>query len=138
MKILNRQIHDSLIKLAPQIAFSVEYNIDPNFQWDGDGPDPRDDGYDPYDVDVFARAIVDGQTVAGQNSLGGTYEKPGEWDKDIGGYLPQMLDEAIDDLLQNNHSLPKNIIAQASKVQKYLKDYMHRSYEKQTRKRQQA
>jgi len=91
-------IFSRLKKVAPNIAFSVAYTEDPNYRWDGDGPDPAEEGYVAYDVDVYARAIEDGEIVEGQASMGGTYEIPGEFDPDIGGYLPQMLAEAIDEL----------------------------------------
>lgn len=91
-------IFAALRRIAPNIAFSVEHTEDPNYRWDGDGPDPAEDGYVAYDVDVFARAIEGGEIVEGQDSLGGVYEIPGEFDPDIGGYLPQMLAGAIDEL----------------------------------------
>lgn len=140
MQIGNKTLRTKLAKLAPNISFSVEYTLDPHFQWDGDGPDPRDDGFEPFDVDVFARAIVAGETLEGRNSLGGCYEKPGEWEPDIGGYLPQMLDEAIDELALDRQrtfpkTFPKSIATQARAAKKYLSDYMHRSYVAQQRKR---
>lgn len=89
-----------LRKIAPSISFSVELSEDHNYRWDGDGPDPAEDGYVPYDVDVTAKAIVDGDEIVGRASLGGHYQKPGEPDPEIGGYLPQMLQEAADELLK--------------------------------------
>jgi len=97
-----------LAKAAPHIAFSVSYVEDPNFVWDGDGPDPREEGYAPYDVTVTAHTIINGVSFEGNNYLGGTYEKwgprghgPENPEPDIGGYLPQMIDEALDDLKAN-------------------------------------
>jgi hypothetical protein len=92
-----------LAKAAPHIAFSVSYVEDPNFVWDGDGPDPKEDGYAPYDVTVTVHTIINGVKFEGDNYLGGTYEKwgsqgPEDPEPDIGGYLPQMIEEALDDL----------------------------------------
>ncbi len=93
-----RVIKNTLKKIAPSIAFVVKWIPDNNFVWDGDGPDPADEGYMAYDVDVSAMAVINGERLWGVNSLGGVYTKPDEQDPDIGGYLIQMLDEALADL----------------------------------------
>lgn len=98
MPIAAPAILDGLKKHAPLIAFSVSWTPDPNFVWDGDGPDPADEGYEAHDVDVFARAVVEGELMEGRDSLGGAYERPGSFDPDIHGYLPQMFQEAVDEL----------------------------------------
>lgn len=91
-------ILSGLKRIAPNVCFSTSWTEDPNFRWDGDGPDPAEEGYMAYDVDVRAVAIVRGEFREGNASLGGSYSKPGEHDKDIHGYLPQMLAEAAADL----------------------------------------
>lgn len=136
MQIQNKTIRAQLAKLAPSIAFSIDYEHDPSFHWDGDGPDPRHEGFEPFNVDVVAKVIANGQIYEGRNYLGGCYEKPGEWDEDIGGYLPQMLDEALGDLVRDFRSvLHPNIIKQANAALKYLKSYMHRTSMAQRRGR---
>lgn len=92
------QIFSRLKELAPLVAFTVTHAPDHYFSWDGDGPDPRDEGYDPHDVTVSAATIHAGTVATGENYLGGHYIKPGEPDPEISGYLPQMLDEAADEL----------------------------------------
>jgi hypothetical protein len=91
----------ALVAVAPNIAFDVIWEVDPNFTWDGDGPDPvEDQGIFPHDVEVRAMAILDGELKVGSDYLGGCY---GEWDSadaEIGGYLNQMLEEALDELLK--------------------------------------
>lgn len=131
---MNAKIKKALKKVAPSISFSVFYTIDHNFRWDGDGPDPVDEGFDAYDVDVYARTVVDGDILEGRASLGGTYEKPGTKDPDIGGYLPQMLEEAVDELLRHG-GLPANIVKDGKAAQKFLKAYMKHSYAKQMKGR---
>src|SRR5262245_24213466 len=88
----------NLKKLCPNISFKTTWTPDPSFRWDGDGPDPVEEGYQAYDVDVYATVIVRGDTTEGRQSLGGSYSQPGHHDPDIHGYLPQMLEEALNDL----------------------------------------
>lgn len=38
-------IFTELKKIAPSIAFSVRREEDSNYRWDGDGPDPAEEGY---------------------------------------------------------------------------------------------
>ena len=121
-----------LKKIAPQIAITTERQEDPNFVWDGDGKDPSEDGYVAYDVDVFARAIVDGETVEGRASLGGVYEQPGEEDADIGGYFAQMVDEALDELIAE---VDGQIKKQAQDAKKFMKGVMSQNYAASRRRR---
>lgn len=87
-----------LAELAPSVAFSMYRTNDHHFSWNGDGPDPRDSGLDPYDVDFYARAIVGGEILEGSASLGGSYFQDDEPIGDAHGYLNQKLDEAADEL----------------------------------------
>jgi hypothetical protein len=112
--------------IAPSIAFGVDYEVDPNFVWDGDGPDPREEGFEAYDIDVSATAVEDGKMVVGHGYLGGSYERPGEFDPDIGGYLPQMLQEAVQDLATQ---VSGDLLAQANAADKYLDEVLHLRYE---------
>lgn len=129
-KRFSREFED-LKRIAPSIAFSVTWEIDPYFRWDGDGPDPRGEGYEPHDVDVRARAIVGGEVVEGFASLGGVYEKLGEFDPDIHGYLLEMLDEAVDDL---SKEVSGRLLTEAKAARRYLKKAMHARYEAQQRR----
>lgn len=115
--------------IAPSIAFSVTFSRDPNFVWDGDGPDPRELGYEAYDIDVYARAIVKGEEVEGHHSLGGSYYKPGRFDPDVHGYLPQMLGDALDDVYEQ---LSGSVLAEeALQADLYLKYIMRKRWKAQ-------
>lgn len=98
MKTSPKGILAHLRGIAPDIAISIAWEEDPNYVWDGDGPDPQEEGYVPHDVFVYARAIIQGALVEGENNLGGVYARPGEKDPDISGYFPQMVQEALDEL----------------------------------------
>jgi hypothetical protein len=117
-------------KVAPSIAIAVSYELDRYFQWDGDGPDPSEEGYNPYDVTVKASTIANGEELHGEAHLGGTYEKSvSEADPEINGYLNQMVDEALDELAKQPVS--KNIIVQIKKAQTCLQREREHSYRKQ-------
>lgn len=132
MQISPAAIFEKLKRISPNISFSVEHTEDPNYVWDGDGSDPVDEGYVAYDVDVYARAIEGGETVEGQDSLGGVYEIPGEIDKDIGGYLPQMLEEAIIELMGHLRvQVSDTLQAQGMAALNYLKEVTHARHEEQ-------
>lgn len=120
---LDRKLREKLARLAPQISVMVTYEEDPGYEWDGDGPDPRSEGYEPYDVIVSAETISAGTSVHGASHLGGVYERPGQWDPTVGGYLPQMVDEALDDLLKNLRAAKvptKTYAAQAKRIRDHL------------------
>ena len=82
----------------PEIAITVSRIIDEYFRWDGEGPDPVKRGYYPYDVDVKATCIINGTVFEGSASLGGSYFKENEPINEIHGYLPQMVEEAIEQM----------------------------------------
>lgn len=86
---------ESLRLSNPEIAITVHWQHDPNYQWDGDGPDPEIDGYLPHDVEVRASKVVAGGIVTGSTYLGGCYAIPDDFDAEIDGYLDQMIDEAL-------------------------------------------
>lgn len=94
------EILAKLKQLAPNIAITTATTPDPHFEWDGDGPDPQDEGYEPCDVDVTATAILDGELVEGEASMGGHYVSDDDPDPDFGGYLPQMIEESLQDLAE--------------------------------------
>ena len=71
MDISPQAIFRKLKEIAPDIAFAVEWEEDPGFVWDGDGPDPRDEGYIPHDVRVSAKTIIHGEEYEGVEYLGG-------------------------------------------------------------------
>lgn len=98
------------LKIArPEVAVIVTWEIDHDYEWDGDGPDPIKEGYYPHTVDVVAYAIREGKLYEGCASLGGCYSKginypdihgylDGINDPDIHGYLDQLVNDAVRDL----------------------------------------
>jgi hypothetical protein len=82
----------------PGVAIVVSRQPDPSFVWDGDGPDPVEDGFSAYDVTVQAIRVLDGRRIIGEAHLGGSYYRLGEPTGEINGYLPQMIDEAVHEL----------------------------------------
>lgn len=90
---------ETLRQTNPEIAISVHWEVDECFQWDGDGPDPQDEGYEPHNVTVTASAIREGVLIQSHAYLGGCYSADGgEDDPEISGYLDQLIDEAVADL----------------------------------------
>ena len=99
------QILETLRKLAPSVSVAVHWEPD------GDAPfseishcfdDPDPDDWQAWQSEVVARAIVRGNEVCGNAHLGGTWEKsadhPATSNPDISGYLPQMIEEALQEL----------------------------------------
>lgn len=88
------------IKLArPEIAVTVTWEHDPDFEWDADGPDPQGEGYLPYNVTVTAYRVANGDLIRGQAHLGGCYSaNGGQDDPEVSGYLPQLVREAVSEL----------------------------------------
>lgn len=82
-------------------VFSVSRTVDENYRWDGDGPDPVEEGFDPCDVDVSAKCIIGGQEIEANTYLGGSYFKQDEPCDDVHGYLPQMLEESTEELIHH-------------------------------------
>jgi hypothetical protein len=114
-----------LKKIAPSVVF------------DGDGPDPRDEGFIPYDITVEAITIVDGELWQESVFLGGSYMKPEDFDIDIHGYLPQMLQEAARNLSE------KYVAAWSERTEKelaaavaYLTKVMKERYDREERRRE--
>lgn len=124
-------IFRELRRISPDIAFAINWQEDPHFEWDGDGPDPRDEGFVPYDADVTAKTIIHGEEYEGKDSLGGVYDLPGEKDLDVHGYLPGMLHSALKELLGD---LP-DTMSQATEAMNYLEMVMQHRHANQISKR---
>lgn len=120
------QILERLRTIAPHIAFDVSYEQDPSFVWDGDGPDPADDGFYAVDVTVSAKTILKGVAFEGNAYMGGHYLEYGEKpDGDIGGYLPQMLEEAAEELkpeVESNFHLRSDVLTAIDFLRQEMKD----------------
>ena len=128
------EIAARLAVLAPSISFSVSREIDENYRWDGDGEDPTENGFDAYTITVTARAIVDGQIVEGDSSLGGSYFQDDEPTGEIHGYLLQMLAEAVCELRDSLARLGGYIgqkKEQLNAALAYITDAMQKAYDAQ-------
>lgn len=83
----------------PDIAITVSWEFDPSFDWDGDMEDPAldpDNPLFPHDVTVTASIIRKGVLIQDSVYLGGCYAfYNGPYDEEVNGYLPQMIDDAI-------------------------------------------
>lgn len=87
----------------PDIVIEVTRIADHDTRWDGD--DPIGDEFDCFDHEVTAYTIRNGVRIEGTATLGGSWYDLDDHDAhnqaciaEISGYLPQMIDEAIDEL----------------------------------------
>lgn len=94
-----REMIERLKRERPGVSISVLWEVDDYYTWDGDGPDPIEDGLFPHTVQVTAAAIIDGVMITREAYLGGCYS---EWGgprcPEVHGYLPQMIEEALEEL----------------------------------------
>ena len=129
---MNAAIHEQLKKLAPHVRFETSRELDESFVWDGDGPDPIDEGYEPYDVTVRVFIVHSGEVLDAYSHLGGSYYLPDEEIGDIHGYLPQMLQEAVREVMESNELLPRDSQYRELEVaDRFLTDEMQRRYDEQ-------
>lgn len=98
MKTTSKSVLNALLTAAPGIAFSVVWERDDRFKWDGDGPDPKKRGYWPHDVTVTAKCVIAGTLHEGNAYLGGSYIRPERPCPEIHGYWLQMACEAVEEL----------------------------------------
>lgn len=102
MRCNGKELIEALRTERPDVAIRVTKELDDTYVWDGDGPDPADDGFAAYTVKVEAITIRNGKAYTGTAYLGGSYYKYGEpvdlIHEDVGGYLPQLIDEALKEL----------------------------------------
>ncbi len=131
------QYLETLKEIAPSIALEQGRTIDEYYQWDGDGPDPAEEGYAAYYVTVKATAIVNGSKISGNDSLGGCYYQHGETIGEIHGYLPQMLESAIEELLTYG-DLTGDIKSQGEAALKFCQELMRQKYNEQITAKQAA
>lgn len=108
-----------LAAIAPSVSIEILWSHDSDLsdiRKDCDMPadtDPND--WQAWQSEVRASAIVGGKTVSGSAYLGGTWEKacdhPAKSNPEISGYLPQMIYEALGDLLALAPELSEQINA---------------------------
>ena len=90
--------HEKLKIEFPEIYIYVLWEYDEEYEWDGDGPDPQDEGYLPHNVTVCAEKIVNGERLTGFAYLGGCYKLPDEENEEVDGYFEELAREAISNL----------------------------------------
>ncbi len=130
-----QRLQTKLGEIAPSISFEVTWDEDVYHVWDGDGPDPREEGYVPHNVDVTASAIVKGRAIEGVNYLGGVYDYPDEQDAGIHGYLPQMMEEAVSELMEEK-GFPARLKKEARAAKGFLEAELKRRYDRDMRRHQ--
>lgn len=121
-------IMEALRKLAPNVAFWIHREHDPDAKWDVDDPSLDPDDFECWEFDVSAKCVIGGKLIVGMASLGNSWAKYGvPFDRDLGGYLPQMLQDAqydLDSLIND-----ERIQIQLNEVEEYLRDLMKREYD---------
>ena len=122
-----------LRELAPSVVFDVAWSHDEDARWPKDCGERGD--YIPYNTEVTARAIVGGEEVEGRACMGGTWEIPGKMDPEIGGYLPQMLEEAASELITQK-GIPLKIKIELRAVIGFLKTLMRQRWQEQQSSRE--
>lgn len=127
---MKHKLFAELARIAPNCRFSASRTLDPCCSWDGDGADPREQGFSAYDVTVTAETIINGEIVEGSASLGPSWYQPGEPLDDIHGYLPQMLEEAATELQGKVEHCSPLYFTLAHAIT-FLKNEMRRLYNEQ-------
>lgn len=103
---MDRTGHQMIAQLKidrPDVVISIDRTVDRNGVWDGD--EPIGDEFICYDHAVYARTIRNGVMIEGVDYLGGSWYDPNDKTPlnidclaEISGYLPQMIDEAIENM----------------------------------------
>lgn len=104
---MKTELQKHLVTLCPSIAIETiwEHDVSPHMEiFDpGNGLDGEDpDGWQCWQSEVRASAIVNGEILTGSDYLGGTWEKYGDnpWESnpEISGYELQQTVTALQDL----------------------------------------
>lgn len=102
---MKTKLQKHLATLAPSVSIVTLWEHDPDARFDEltapgcafENENP--DAWNPWQSEIRAAAIVNGETVTGEEYLGGTWEKvgdnPAESNPDISGYELQMTQEAL-------------------------------------------
>lgn len=122
------EIIQALSGVMPNVAFTFDVLPDPDGEWDGDAPDPRDVGMVALLVDVKAGAIINGQLVQVSQSICNCYAYPGEGPEAVAGdYLPQLMEAALAELSCH----PWVNQEQVSKGREWLLTFMRQRYQEE-------
>lgn len=111
---MKTKLQKDLAKIAPSISIQTIWKVDEDcgpISKECDIFDPSDDyNWTPWQSNISAIAIVNGEEIEGNAYLGGTWEKAGdlpeESNPDISGYEPQMTAEALRELGEQITDIP--------------------------------
>lgn len=90
--------HEKLKTEFPEIYIFTLWQHDPFYEWNGDGPNPQDEGCLPHNITVCAVKISNGEKLTGFAYLGGCYKLPDEENEEVDGYFEALAREAISNL----------------------------------------
>lgn len=120
-----------LRELAPSVSFEVEWSPDEDARWEKEWGEQGN--FEAYNTDVRAKAIVKGEIIEGWECMGGTWEIPDKKDPEIGGYLPQMLLGAAEDLMKQ--VIPMELEKELTACVLFLKALLRERWEAQQREK---
>lgn len=124
------KLYADVRRIAPALSVRVTMEHDHYERWDGDGPAPDPDIYQPQNVTVAVSAIYTGRTHTGTAHLGGHYTEYGEPAGMVSGYLPQMIQDAAEELASYTE-LPADTAKQLEELDTFLTAYMRQEYDRQ-------
>lgn len=114
---------DELRAIAPSFFFETRWEVDEGHS----GPE----GQRLHDVTVTVSGIEMGRLYYGLSSMGSLYLKPEDVDLDINGNLPQMVEDALEDLPWEE--FPNPVVAQLRKASQYIHSVIVRRRERSQR-----
>jgi hypothetical protein len=94
-------LQNELADLVPNLAFRFKWSLDTEAEWDVVGDLDKDD-YQAWQVDVSANVTAFGDLVSRHSYLCGSWYEighhPSQVDPNIGGYAPQLMLDALEQL----------------------------------------
>lgn len=123
----------TLAKLAPGIALEIIWSKDPGSRWDIEDSELDPNDFEAWQSEVRASAIVDGKLKSESSHMGGTWEKlgddPRQSNPDISGYLPQMAQEAYQELKKSLPVEAHSLHVDCDVAIQHLADFMRKRYD---------
>lgn len=98
------ELFATLNAIAPAICIETIWEHDEDARWDIEDNTLDPDDFTAWQSEVRASVILDGKLVSESAYMSGTWEKygddPRKSNPEISGYLPQMIQEALRELLK--------------------------------------
>jgi hypothetical protein len=112
---MKTNLQKDLTLVAPSISIETIWEPDPYARFDElDLPGEDPDDWQPWQSEVRASAIVEGELLSGSAYLSGTWEKyldkPWISNPEISGYENQMIVEALEDLEKSGRMQPALVL----------------------------